>query len=57
MWIDTSSRKTREKYSGWWKSEQLKMAEMFKRYGIDSVRIRTDEDYVKPLMNLFKKRA
>lgn len=57
MWIDSSNKKTRENYFRWWSGEQLKMNEMFKRYGIDSVRIRTDEDYVKPLMNLFKRRA
>ena len=57
MWIDSSSKKTREHYSGWWNSQQTKLNEMFNRYGIDSARIRTDEDYVKPLMNLFKQRA
>jgi uncharacterized protein (DUF58 family) len=57
MWIDSGNRKTRENYSGWWNKEQLKLTEIFKRYGIDSARIRTDEDYVKPLMSLFKKRA
>jgi uncharacterized protein (DUF58 family) len=57
MWIDSSNKKTRENYFRWWSGEQLKMNEMFNRYGIDSVRIRTDEDYVKPLMNLFKRRA
>jgi uncharacterized protein (DUF58 family) len=57
MWIDSSNRKTRDNYFRWWSGEQLKMNEMFNRYGIDSVRIRTDEDYVKPLMNLFNRRA
>ncbi len=57
MWIDSGNKKTRDNYSRWWMGEHLKMNEMFKRYGIDSVRIRTDEDYIKPLMNLFKKRA
>ena len=57
MWIDSGNKKTRENYSNWWNKEQFKLDEMFKRYGIDSARIRTDEDYVKPLMNLFKQRA
>jgi len=57
MWIDSSNKKTRDNYSRWWNAEQLKMNEMFNRYGIDSVRVRTDEDYVKPLMNLFKQRG
>lgn len=57
LWVDSDNRKTRENYSRWWNTEQAKMVETFNRYGIDSARIRTDEDYVKPLMNLFKKRA
>jgi uncharacterized protein (DUF58 family) len=57
MWIDSGSRKTRENYSRWWSQQQRKLDEMFNRFGIDSARIRTDEDYVKPLMNLFKSRA
>lgn len=57
LWIDSSNKKTRENYSRWWQQEQAKLVELFNRYGIDSVRIRTDEDYVKPLMNLFKQRA
>jgi uncharacterized protein (DUF58 family) len=57
LWIDSSNKKTRENYSLWWNQEQLRLSELFNRYGIDSARMRTDEDYVKPLMNLFKKRA
>ena len=57
LWIDSSSKKTRDNYSYWWNQEQSKLVEIFNRYGIDSVRVRTDEDYVKPLMNLFKHRA
>jgi len=57
LWIDSSNKKTRENYSRWWDQEQFKQVELFNRHGIDSARIRTDEDYVKPLMGLFKKRA
>ena len=32
------------------------MKEIFSRAGVDSVSVRTGEDYVKPLMRLFKKR-
>jgi len=56
MWIDSNNRKTRERFAAWWSQEQEKMNETFKRSGIDWVSIRTDEDYVKPLMNLFKRR-
>ena len=57
LWVDSSSKKTRDNYSQWWNQEQSKLVEIFNRYGIDSVRVRTDEDYVKPLMNLFKRRV
>jgi hypothetical protein len=57
LWVDSSNKKTRENYSLWWNQEQLRLSELFIRYGIDSARMRTDEDYVRPLMNLFKKRA
>jgi uncharacterized protein (DUF58 family) len=57
LWIDSGNKNTRENYSRWWNQEQFKQVELFNRHGIDSARIRTDEDYVKPLMGLFKKRA
>jgi uncharacterized protein (DUF58 family) len=55
-WIDTGSRRIRESYKDYWKREHEKFRDMMLRTGIDSVSFRTDEDYVKPLMNLFKRR-
>lgn len=56
-WVNTSLKSVREKY----KKEQIKfnneVLEMFKKYNIDKVEISTDKDYIKPLMNLFKRRA
>jgi len=57
LWIDSNHKKTRDKYTQWWHHQQEKLDSTFKRYGIDSARIRTDEDYVRPLMSLFKQRA
>lgn len=57
LWIDSGNKKTRDNYARWWHVQQDKQDETFKRYGIDSARIRTDEDYVRPLMSLFKQRA
>lgn len=57
LWIDSANKKTRDRYTRWWHQQQEKLDEIFKRHGIDSVRIRTDEDYVRPLMSLFKQRA
>jgi uncharacterized protein (DUF58 family) len=56
VWIDTASRKVRSAYTAWWASEQAKLASLFMKSGVDWTKIRTDEDYVKPLIKLFKKR-
>ncbi len=56
LWIDTGSRKVRVDYSRWWEKEQRKLSSVLTRSGVDWVKIRTDEDYVRPLINLFKKR-
>jgi uncharacterized protein (DUF58 family) len=55
-WIDTSSTKTREVFSQWWNRRQQEMNEAFKKCRVDSVSIRTEDDYVKSLMALFEKR-
>ena len=56
IWVDTSSKKVRDTYAQWWKSKQASLDDIFKKSGVDNVMIRTDEDYVKPLMKLFKHR-
>ena len=55
-WVDTFSSKVRDNYALWWRNRQSSLNELFLRSGVDNVMIRTDEDYVKPLINLFKKR-
>lgn len=55
-WVDTSSRRVRENYAMKWESHTEMMKEIFSRAGVDSVSLRTGEDYVRPLMGLFKKR-
>jgi Uncharacterized conserved protein (some members contain a von Willebrand factor type A (vWA) domain) len=56
-WIDTSSRKVRQAYSDWWQKQQQDMQRSFNRSKVDNVSVRTDEDYVKALLALFKKRS
>ena len=56
-WIDTSSRKVRQTYSDWWQKQQQDMQRSFNRSKVDNVSVRTDEDYVKALLALFKKRS
>jgi len=57
VWINSNSAKTRKIYADWWNSHMAKLDTMFKKCGVDYVSISTKEDYVKALMNLFKKRA
>ncbi|MFB6318769.1 DUF58 domain-containing protein [Saccharicrinis sp. FJH54] len=57
IWIDTSDPKVRNSYAEDWKNRQLQLEQSFKKTGVDAVSVRTDEDYVKALMALFKKRA
>ena len=55
-WVDTSSRAWREAYRQMITNESLALNRLFTMQGIDNTLIYTDEDYVKPLMQLFKKR-
>jgi uncharacterized protein (DUF58 family) len=55
-WIDTSSRLTRNAYENWWTNHILLIKNIFKRCGVDSAELRTDLDYVKPLIKLFENR-
>lgn len=57
LWVNTSSLTVRKKYNKSKKIEQLKRRDMFQKSGIDACRVRTDQSYVKPLMNLFKRRG
>ena len=55
-WIDTSSKRVREDYKKWWSTLEKEQIEIFKKSGVDYVGFRTDQDYVKPLIQLFKQR-
>lgn len=54
--IDTSNRKIRNYYNNEIKLKNEYLDKIFGRYGVDVAKINTGSDYVKPLMNLFKKR-
>ncbi len=56
-WIDTGSKRARMNYNKWAAEKTKKLDTALSRYGIDMVRVYTGRDYVKPLMNLFKKRS
>lgn len=55
-WIDSSSSRVREAYAQWWNHRQEVMSDTFKKCRVDSVSIRTEDDYVKSLIALFDKR-
>lgn len=57
QWIDTSSRKVRDLYRNWWNRRQGEMLNTFKKSRVDSISVRTDEDYVRALIALFKMRS
>lgn len=56
VWVDTTSLSLRRNYANWYKNMDVSVNETLVRAGVDYVSIATDQDYVKPLINLFKKR-
>jgi hypothetical protein len=56
VYVDTSSRRVRALHRKWWVESQLRLRDTFSKSGVDSISVRTDQDYVKSLMNLFAKR-
>jgi uncharacterized protein (DUF58 family) len=57
MIVDTSSRRVRDAQYRWWSNLNLKLKDTFNRSNVDSVSIRTDQDYVSSLMTLFAQRG
>ena len=57
MWVDTSDKKLREAYEKYAFVREKEPDAIFKRSGVDVANIRSDEDYVRALITLFKKRA
>jgi len=55
-WVNTSSKKIREHYRNSFLKRENRLKEIFTKSGVDTASIGTSESYVKPLMNLFKKR-
>lgn len=57
MYIDSSSKKVREQHHAWWNRQRQNLTDLFVKCNVDSISVRTDEDYVKSLMALFAKRG
>lgn len=57
QWVDTSSARVRKAFGKWWYERQQVMSETFMRCRVDFASVSTDDDFVKALMNLFKRRG
>lgn len=55
-WANTSNSAVRDAYKKWWYETDTATKTLFSKCGVDNVSVRTDEDYVKALIALFKKR-
>ncbi|NQY67413.1 MAG: DUF58 domain-containing protein [Flavobacteriales bacterium] len=56
QWIDSSDKKVRDGFAKKANDEEVRLKNIFRRSGVDFALINTTESYIKPLMNLFKKR-
>ena len=57
VWVDTASAAVRRAHREWWVQHQGQLSNILTMSNVDSVSVRTDEDYVKSLMNLFRRRS
>lgn len=57
VYVDTSSSKVQEAQRKWWHEQCTITESIFAKSRVDSVSVRTDEDYVKALMAMFAKRG
>jgi len=57
VFVDTSSSAVRRAHHEWWVKYQKWVKNLMTKSNVDWVSIRTDEDYVKALMSMFKKRS
>ncbi|MCU0409712.1 MAG: DUF58 domain-containing protein [Bacteroidales bacterium] len=55
-WIDTSSSAVRNEYALRWRQHEEKVSTSFRNCGVDAAVVGTGEDYIKPLISLFKHR-
>ena len=56
IWVDSSDKQVRNNFELWSKQHEKYLNEVFIKSGVDDIRISTNQDYVKTLISLFKKR-
>jgi uncharacterized protein (DUF58 family) len=57
QYIDTSSRRLRQAHERYWRNGQEKLKDTMSKSNVDLVSIATNDDYVKSLLMLFKRRS
>lgn len=55
-WVDSSSPLVRSSYERWWSEREEYRKRLFRRSGVDAVKIRIDQSYIQPLINFFRAR-
>lgn len=56
-WVNSSSEDTRQRLQEQFLKRETELFKDFKRAGIDAVNLKTDQDFIPPLVKLFKSRA
>jgi uncharacterized protein (DUF58 family) len=56
-WIDTGNKSIRQNYKKNYLRNKEEVNQLFKNSGVDSIQLRTDMDYIKPLIQFFKRRV
>ena len=56
LYVDSSSASVRQQHRMWWDAQQKKISQVFTHSNVDSISVRTDEDYVVSLRKLFLRR-
>ena len=54
VWVDTSLSSVRNAYAQAWRDQQAALETIYTKTGMNHISMRTDEDYVKKLMQLFQ---
>ena len=57
MWANSSNESFRNQFEAWNHEKDVALKNLFARSGVQYVNLRTDQSYVKPLMNFFRSRS
>ncbi|MEA2043404.1 MAG: DUF58 domain-containing protein [Bacteroidota bacterium] len=56
LWVNTANKKVRQQYEKKQAEFYAGLKQIFRKAGVDHTKISTNEDYIKPLLKLFKQR-